>query len=258
MFTSVCFLKNLAMMNDVLKELSDLSLMLQDRNISMTAAMELIQTFVIRIDSLKETKGENEKIVDDSVEILNHRGIVLNRKQSRQIKGNEFIDAVCDSMRSRLFTTIANNCNEAAAKRRKHDFDQFFKNIAVLEIDSNMFKLPRYGELEVRDLCVMFHLDIDSTRRAYVSYKTSGGRIEPEEIKKLKICLQTISASNADCERGFSAMNDIITPARNRIRYIDRLSPLVYQSSGRAIYNLETGHVCGNLDKKGSTWCLFD
>ena len=35
--------------------------------------------------------------------------------------------------------------------------------------------------------------------------------------KKLKTALHTISASNAECERGFSTMNNIITADRNTL-----------------------------------------
>ena len=121
-------------------------------------------------------------------------------------------------LRLRLYTTVANNCDEPSAKKRKSDFEQFFNQIEKLQVEefSNNTS-PRYGESEVEELAKMFHLNSSSIRRDFVVYKMSGGRKELNELKKLKIALQTLSASNSECERGFSTMNNIITPHRNQI-----------------------------------------
>ena len=83
----------------------------------------------------------------------------------------------------------------------------------------------------------MFHLDSNSTRRDFVVYKMSGGRKELNELKKLKIALQTLSASNSKCERGFSTINNIITLHRNQITTSNASSSLFISQVGEPFQN---------------------
>ena len=125
LLTSVHFLKNLAIMHDVLKELSNLSVVLQERSLIIPRAYKMIELYIVRIASLKESAGEKVNEVRDSESTLQYKGIVLNQRNCRQINIDAFIDAVCDSMRMRLYTTVANNCDEPSAKKRKTEFEVF-------------------------------------------------------------------------------------------------------------------------------------
>ena len=51
----------------------------------------------------------------------------------------------------------------------------------------------------------------------FTEYKATGGRSIPNNLKKLLMAVDTLSASNADCGRGFSTMNNIITDHRNKL-----------------------------------------
>uniref|UniRef100_A0A3B3QYV9 DUF4371 domain-containing protein n=1 Tax=Paramormyrops kingsleyae TaxID=1676925 RepID=A0A3B3QYV9_9TELE len=67
-------------------------------------------------------------------------------------------------------------------------------------------------------LCAMaLHVNEKETHLGFVEYKASGGRSIPNNMKKLCIAVDTLSASNADCEQGFSAMNNIITEYRSKL-----------------------------------------
>ena len=66
MLTSVHFLKNLAIMHDVLKELSNLSVVLQERSLIIPRAYKMIALYIVRIASLKESAGEKVNEVRDS------------------------------------------------------------------------------------------------------------------------------------------------------------------------------------------------
>jgi hypothetical protein len=216
--TSYVFLKNLAVMHDVLKELSNLSLSLQKRDLSLNHAFKLIETYITRIESLKEFSGVKTQEVMEAGTQLCFKSVVLNKaKKCKEVNPAKFIDAVCANMRFRLYTTASNKCNPTVVEQRKLQFDEFFRSLSVLEDKSLFGSTPHYGEKEIEYLSVMVHLDVGDTQRSFVSYKASGGRNEEKEIKQLKTALHTISASNADCERGFSTMNDIITPDRNRL-----------------------------------------
>ena len=66
LLTSVHFLKNLAIMHDVLKELSNLSVVLQERSLIIPRAYKMIELYIVRIASLKESAGEKVNEVRDS------------------------------------------------------------------------------------------------------------------------------------------------------------------------------------------------
>lgn len=55
------------------------------------------------------------------------------------------------------------------------------------------------------------------THTGFVEIKACGGRKIPDKMKKLIMAVDTLSASNADRERGFSSMNNTITEYRNKL-----------------------------------------
>uniref|UniRef100_A0A3Q1CEZ2 Uncharacterized protein n=1 Tax=Amphiprion ocellaris TaxID=80972 RepID=A0A3Q1CEZ2_AMPOC len=72
---------------------------------------------------------------------------------------------------------------------------------------------------------------IDSVHRKE-AYNTSGGRSIPDKLKKLFTAVNTLSASNADCERGFSTMNNILTEYRGRLTTVNASNLLLISSVG--------------------------
>ena len=76
---------------------------------------------------------------------------------------------------------------------------------------------PRFGEDEVKSLCGTLCLNKQLTHLAYIEFKAIGGRSIPDQLNKVMVAVDILSPSNADCERGFSAMNNIITDSRNAI-----------------------------------------
>ena len=63
-----------------------------------------------------------------------------------------------------------------------------------------------FGEDEVKSLCKTFHLNNQEIHLDFVEYKGSGGRRIYNKFNKLLAAVDTQSTSNADCERGFSAV----------------------------------------------------
>jgi len=49
----------------------------------------------------------------------------------------------------------------------------------------------------------------------------------PEDLVELRSAIETIPVTSADAERGFSAMNNISSPLRNRLG-VDRLANLIF------------------------------
>lgn len=70
-----------------------------------------------------------------------------------------------------------------------------------------------YGEDDVRALCKLFTLDEKEIIRGFRHFKTDEKQI-PEDLKPLFKAVSTIAVSTSECERNFSAMNEILTPLR--------------------------------------------
>ena len=61
---------------------------------------------------------------------------------------------------------------------------------------------PRFGEDEVKSVCNTFRVNKQLTHLAYIEFKASGGRSIPDQLNKLLVAVDTLSPSNADCEKG--------------------------------------------------------
>lgn len=214
--TSINFLKNLALMSDVLGELNDLSLILQNRSTKIADSHKILKDFILRIKSLATSPGDKTVDALEAEKSMVFMGVPLRSGNYKLVPATQFIDSVCQSMNLRLLTTVANKSSLDSIKRRKDDFELFFKNLSALDL-KNIEDTPRYGEHEVNQLCLMFSLDQECTRRGYIKFKSTGGRDIDASMKKLFLCVDTIAVSNAECERGFSSMNRIITKERNRL-----------------------------------------
>ena len=66
----------------------------------------------------------------------------------------------------------------------------------------------------MKSLCGTLRLNKQQTHLAYIEFKASGGRSIPDQLNKLMVA---VPPSNVDCERRFSAMNNIITDSRNAV-----------------------------------------
>ena len=74
----------------------------------------------------------------------------------------------------------------------------------------------RYGESRVKRLCRRFNLCEDQAvngMRDFLEHPHS----EPESLKPLTRCMQTIPRSTAGCEMGFSRMNNVCTDKRSTL-----------------------------------------
>lgn len=81
----------------------------------------------------------------------------------------------------------------------------------------NWPNMKLYGENEVRELCTTFNLNSKDVLLSYSDFKDNQGRRIPTQLKPLFLCLRTLPASSADCERGFSEMNLVISPTRSSL-----------------------------------------
>ena len=72
-----------------------------------------------------------------------------------------------------------------------------------------------FGENEVQSLSIRLNVDSRQSIRAFRLFKENGGKRIPPELRPLLLALKTIPVCTAECERGFSQMNLIVSPTRN-------------------------------------------
>ena len=130
------------------------------------------------------------------------RGPVINQTQ--------FTRAVADNMKQRLFTTVSNRAQASVVATRQEMYENLVSQMAVLNPRNWVNENPRFGENEVKSLCKTFHLNNKEIHLGFIEYKSSGGRSISNKFNKLLVAVDTLPPSNADCERWFRAINNII------------------------------------------------
>ena len=84
----------------------------------------------------------------------------------------------------------------------------------------NWSDLPRdydllYGEDEIVALAERFNVETRATARGFREFKEIGRKTIPEGLKPLFMAVHMVPVCTAECKRGFSHMNLIISPKRN-------------------------------------------
>ncbi|KAK5915744.1 hypothetical protein CesoFtcFv8_001308 [Champsocephalus esox] len=189
-------------------------------------------TYVKRIESLNRYPGQHAVDASQAEEVMEFKGEELRVGRSPIIDSAQFIRAVEDNMKERLFTTTANRAQVSVAANRKEAYNSLINQMAVLNPDNWDHDNPRFGDNEVRALCDVLHVNQQEAHLGFTEYKASGGRNIPNKMKKLLMAVDTLSPSNADCERGFSTMNNIITEYRSKLTTTNAANLLFISSVG--------------------------
>lgn len=217
-FESPGFVLDLGLMYDVLQELSLLSSELQSRSTTLPRAEHLIKRTIRIIESFKTSPGEKRLIASEAVQNLNFKNIYLvpNLKVI-PIDRNQFLQSIIDRMKSRLCTE-SDNANE-----------QLLKDISALHAKNINSENVRYGELEMKRICKRFDLDEFICIQGLRDF-ADDVQIVPEKFKTYSTTISTLPCSTAECERGFSLMNNIITVLRTSL-LVSNVSNLMFISA---------------------------
>jgi len=70
-------------------------------------------------------------------------------------------------------------------------------------------------------------VDFSKARTGFRDFIDSGGLHKPDDLAELQDAVETIPVTSADAERGFSTMNIIASPIRNRLS-VERLSNVMF------------------------------
>jgi len=105
-------------MADVLNELKNLSETLQNRTTTLPKAQNLLTVYIKRIESLVVSPGEHSYLAQRAEEAMSFQEVQLREDRGPVINQAQFILAVADNMKQRLFTTVSNRAQASELAKR--------------------------------------------------------------------------------------------------------------------------------------------
>jgi hypothetical protein len=155
---------------------------------------------------------------EEAIQRGNFFGITIRADHRTQsvINSRQFYQSLIDSMLSRMVS---------------EEEEDFFEKVSILDPSSlaslSKEKSPTFGEEDLRWLCDFFRIEFSAVKTEYREFKDDHIIIRSENLEYLKHCTDTIAVSSAECERGFSEMNDICSSLRSRLT-VKHISNLMF------------------------------
>ena len=144
-FCTINFVENLALMADVLNELTNLSETLQRWNITIPKANTLLNAYTKRIKSLIASSGEHSILAQQAEKAMSLQQ-KLREGRSPVINQAQFIRAVADSMEERLFTTASSRAQRSFHATWRENHKTLVGQIDVLDPEKIDHENPRFGK----------------------------------------------------------------------------------------------------------------
>ena len=227
------FVQNLALMLDALTELVDLSLEVQKRSVTIPIAHRAISRQVAVFEAMCSKPGPHLQEADNAVQRSLFKGVPLHNGSKCDVLINraQFLRSLAENMKNRLLTTqsshVSTSDNTGAVQ-----YQTIITQLKVLCPDNWPDELsvcsPLYGDDDIRSLAERFRVDVRRSVRAFREYRDTGGKRIPDDLKPLLAAIDTIPVCTAECERGFSQMNLIMTPMRNSLN-VSTVSHLLFE-----------------------------
>ena len=161
------------LMADVLNELKILSETLQNRSATLSKAQNLLTVYIKRIESLVVSPGEHSILAQRAEEAMSFQEVQLREGRGPIINQAQFIRAVADNMKLRLFTTVSTRGQASVVSTRQEMYENLLSQIAVLNPHNWVHENHRFGENEVKSLCKTFHLNNQEIPLGFIEYKSS-------------------------------------------------------------------------------------
>jgi len=207
---STNFVLNLGILYDVLEELSSLSLKLQNRGTDILLADKDIRRSICYFESMKSHKDvyfDQAHVAVNQICFKNVPLILDSEKSTRhkQINDKQLIQSLIVNLTSRLLEGPEEI--KEILECSKVLFPENWTRDEKQEVNI------RYGQQEIVKLCKKFKCDEKLATQGLREYIFSPDSF-PKSLKPLKDCLNSLACGTAECERGFSAMNLIVTELR--------------------------------------------
>ncbi|XP_051502617.1 E3 SUMO-protein ligase KIAA1586-like [Myxocyprinus asiaticus] len=194
------FVKDLATIKDVLREIQSLSLKLQSRSTSLMDATWEINMTIEVLKAMKTTRGTSVEKVEEGLNKADFKGVPLHFSKEN-INQLQFLQAIIDSLTSRM---------------PDPELTKILAPLDPLSRPKNRESLVLFGEKEIHDFAKK--LGVPSREavediRFWKLNNNQNGKI----LKKLLTASKSCLVSSAECERGIPALNFTATDARNRL-----------------------------------------
>ena len=223
------FLIDLALMYDVLFELSSLSIFLQTRCVNILQAHKAItrtiNVFTKWNDQTEETDwcgGIGSKSLEASLATrdmkFNSVKLTTNPRHIH-IPQKTFLKALITNLQLRLITVSCNlNTTERDRLTDRNEYKLLVDNFSVLVKEYWPHDVSAdYGTNQIKYLCKRFNLDFACNLQCFRSYLDCDGKSIPAGLVPLLNVLKIIPISTSKDERGFSSMNSVCTDLRNSL-----------------------------------------
>ena len=193
----------------------------------------MIRRRIRYLESMKEHEGEKVVKAKEAFEQMKFGSATLSDIKKVSINHKQFFTSMVNIMKRRL---LVGSASEQVVTCSRSISPRILSGLYVLEVDywpSN--SSPDFGRKEIKSLCERFGLPYFATMSAFGDFQDNGGRRVPKDLKPLINCTKVFSCSSSECERGFSAMNLIISDERTRL-LINRVSNLMLILNFRALH----------------------
>ena len=106
----------------------------------------------------------------------------LRKGRSPVINYAQFIRAVADNMKQRLITAASNRAHPSVSCNSKKEPQNSCLSNGCVRSRKIENENSRFGEDEVKSLCVTLRLNKQGNHFAYIEFKASGGRSIPQQL----------------------------------------------------------------------------
>ena len=194
------FVTVLANMKDVLRELSDLSLDLQRRDMSAPEAHAAVHSKVAYLQALcnLDKPGRSLETAQNQMENKTFKHVQLSENAAK-IHRQQFLQAVVDNLKGRF---------------PDDDLVQMLQPLESTNWPEEDHKIL-YGDQEMVKIAKLLSLPVNKAVEEFRMWKRTA-TAKGQTLKRILCAAKTYNCSSAECERGFSAANNTVTPMRNR------------------------------------------
>ena len=214
---NVNFLKDLALMIEILEELNLLSNALQARSVTLPKAEKLIKRSIKALEILKNSEGKYERNIKNIIDSDSLKAFTFaSNKKFVALPRTALIDAVMKNLEKRmLFENHVSNQSTSPTSLN------IFHLLEPSSWDIENVQVPwKEAEDKLEELSQVLHhqIDVNDFRDFLENAIENPSRYNAaNSVRKAKDIIRTIPISSAEAERGFSIMNMISTYTRNSI-----------------------------------------
>ena len=217
------FIKDLALMIDILTEIANLSVALEARGVGLERAERLIKRTLKAFRTLKSTQGCYEQKVERAVSSEDYRDIkFVENLKFVCLPRDKLIDALMTNLEKRLLSY--DNLTSTSVSQNNQDPVQLFDTINLIQPHTwkiEEIEVPWFAaeqKLEIFEQIFQHEILVNDYRDFVENViENFQNPVVPASVLKAQNIVNTMAVSSAEAERGFSLMNTIMSTRRSRL-----------------------------------------